>query len=188
MGIRNSHPDDVLTIRRRGPIELLNEERQGRTAHRESRRGNGFRARPSVTVTGKAGASASAAKTQGEIEAGICVGINRFEQEYLGRGPREIHAHLIGDLLLVRLTRVLTLAERQLTNARDADKGRDLVKQVRTHLIETARRTMEAMIEKVTSVRVISLHHDLSTVTGEEVMLFTLAAAPGFRQATKKGN
>ena len=42
-------------------------------------------------------------KSQGEIEAAICQGINRFEQEYMGRGPKEIHAHLIGDLLVVRL-------------------------------------------------------------------------------------
>ena len=38
-------------------------------------------------------------KTQGEIEAAICEGVSRFEQEYMGRGPKHIHAHLIGDLL-----------------------------------------------------------------------------------------
>jgi hypothetical protein len=38
-------------------------------------------------------------KTQGEIEATICEGMARFEQEYMGRGPKDIHAFLIGDLL-----------------------------------------------------------------------------------------
>jgi len=34
-------------------------------------------------------------KTQGEIEAAICEGVTRFEQEYMGRGPQDIHAHLL---------------------------------------------------------------------------------------------
>jgi uncharacterized protein YbcI len=125
-------------------------------------------------------------KTQGEIEAAICDGITRFEQEYMGRGPKHIHAHLIGDCLLIRLQGVLTDAEKQLVKALPAEKGRDLLKQVRTHLIETARPVMEAMVETVTGVKVLSLHHDISTTTAEEVVLFTLAEAPGFREARKK--
>src|SRR6185436_13768357 len=78
-------------------------------------------------------------KTRGEIEAAICKGISRFEQDYMGRGPKDIHAYLIGDLLVVRLTGVLTVAEQQLVASLPAEKGRDLLKQVRIHLIETAR-------------------------------------------------
>ena len=124
-------------------------------------------------------------KTQGEIEAAICDVIRRFQQEYMGRGPRDIHAHLIGDLLVVRLQGVLTAAEQQLVKSLAADKGRDLLKQVRTHLIETARPVMEAMIQEVTGVKVLSLHHDISTVTGEEVVLFTLAEPPDYRQPSE---
>ena len=86
-------------------------------------------------------------KTQGEIEAAICEGITRFEQEYMGRGPKKIHAHLLGDLLVVRLQGVLTEAEQQLVKTLPAEKGRDLLKQVRTQLIETARPLMEAMVK-----------------------------------------
>src|SRR5690349_16300904 len=125
-------------------------------------------------------------KTQGEIEAAICEGLNRFELEYMGRGPKEIHAHLFGDCLVIRLQGVLTAAEQQLVKALPAEKGRDLLKQVRTHLIETARPVMEAMLQEVTGVKVLSLHHDISTVTGEEVLLFTLAESPLFREAKKK--
>jgi uncharacterized protein YbcI len=125
-------------------------------------------------------------KTQGEIEAAVCEGISRFEQEYMGRGPKHIHAHLLGDILLVRLHGVLTAAEQQLVKSLSADKGRDLLKQVRTELIETARPVMEAMIREVTGVKVLSLHHDISTVTGEEVLLFTLAESPAFREVKKK--
>jgi uncharacterized protein YbcI len=122
-------------------------------------------------------------RTQGEIEAAICEGINRFEQDYMGRGPKDIHAHLLGDLLVVRLQGVLTAAEQHLVKSLPSEKGRDLLKQVRTHLIETARPIMEAMVEKVTGVKVVTLHHDISTTTGEEVVLFTLVRSPDFREA-----
>src|SRR5437879_7769739 len=125
-------------------------------------------------------------KSLGEIEAAVCEGISRFEQDYMGRGPKFIHAHLIGDLLIVRLQGVLTAAEQQLVKSLSADKGRDLLKQVRTHLIETARPVMEAMVEEVTGIKPVSLHHDISTATGEEVVLFTLAESPLFRETKKK--
>jgi uncharacterized protein YbcI len=125
-------------------------------------------------------------KTQGEIEAAVCEAISRFEQDYMGRGPKDIHAHLIGDLLLVRLRGVLTAAEQHLVKSLPAEKGRDLLKQVRTHLIETARPVMEAMVKEVTGAKVLSMHHDISTVTGEEVVLFTLDDSPLFRETKKK--
>src|SRR5437868_6754385 len=125
-------------------------------------------------------------KTQGEIEAAICGWMTRFEQEYMDRGPKDIHVHLIGDLLVVRLRGVLTAAEQQLIKSLPAEKGRDLLKQVRTHLLETARPLMEALVQEATGTVVVSVHHDISTVTGEEVVLFTLAAAPVFRDAKRK--
>jgi uncharacterized protein YbcI len=125
-------------------------------------------------------------KTQGEIEAAICEGLNRFELEYMGRGPKAIHAHLFGDCLVIRLQGVLTAAERQLVKTLPAERGRDLLKQVRTHLIETARPVMEAMVEEITGVKVLSLHHDISTTTAEEVVVFTLAESPGYRETHKK--
>jgi len=125
-------------------------------------------------------------KSQGEIEAAVCEGITRFEQDYMGRGPKDIRAHMIGDLLVVRLKGVLTAAERTLVTTLPAEKGRDLLKQVRTHLVETARPLLEAMVQDITAVKVLSLHHDVSTVTGEEVVLFTLSDTPQFRESKKK--
>ena len=125
-------------------------------------------------------------KTLGEIEAAICEGISSFEQEYIGRGPKDIHTHLIGDLLVVRLKGVLTAAEQQLAKSPPAEKGRDLLKQVRIQLMETARPVLEAMIQKVTGIKVLSLHHDISTVTGEEIVIFTLAESPLFRETKRK--
>jgi len=125
-------------------------------------------------------------KTVGEIEAAVCLGVTRFEQEYMGRGPKDIQAHLIGDLLVVRLKGVLTAAEQQLVKSLPPEKGRDLLKQVRTHLIETARPFMEALVLEATSTKVVSLHHDISTVTGEEIILFALASPPSVRETRNK--
>ena len=125
-------------------------------------------------------------KTQGEIESAVSEGMSRFEQEYMGRGPKDIRAHLIDDLVVVRLKGVLTAAEQHLVKTLVAEKGRDLLKQVRTHLIETARPTMEAMVQGITGVKVVSLHHDISTLTGEEVVLFTLADVALFREMKKR--
>src|SRR5437879_6474595 len=125
-------------------------------------------------------------KTQGEIEAGICEGISRFEQEYMGRGPKDIRAHLIDDLVVVRLQGVLTAAEQHLVKTLQPEKGRDLLKQVRSQLIETARPVLQATIEEIVGVKAISLHHDISTLTGEEVILFTLTESPLFRATRKK--
>jgi uncharacterized protein YbcI len=125
-------------------------------------------------------------KSKGEIEAAVSEGLKRFEQEYMGRGPKDVHAYLIEDLLVVRLEGVLTAAEQHLVKSLPAEKGRDLLKQVRTHLVETARPLMEAMIQDLTGTKVLSLHHDISTLTGEEVVLFTLQTTPTFRETKKK--
>ena len=121
-------------------------------------------------------------KTQGEIEAAVCEKIGHFQQEYMGRGPKDIHAYLIGDLLVVRLRGVLTAAEQQLVKTLPTDRGRGLLKEVRTQLMETASQALEEMVHNITGVKVVSLHHDISTVTGEEVVLFTLASAPAYRE------
>jgi uncharacterized protein YbcI len=128
----------------------------------------------------------SVMKTQGEIEAAVCEGVSRFEQDYMGRGPSDIRAYLLGDLLVVRLQGVLTAAEQHLVKSLPAEKGRDLVKQVRTHLIETSLPFIETMIQEVTGVKVVTMHHDISTVTGEKVVLFTLAESPLLRDAKNK--
>jgi uncharacterized protein YbcI len=125
-------------------------------------------------------------RTRGEMEAAVCEGISRFQQEYLGRGPKEIRAFLLGDLVVVRMQGVLTAAEQHLVTTLLPEKGRDLLKQVRTQLIELARPTLATMIQEATGVPATSLHHDISTATGEEVILFTLSGLPAVRELTKK--
>lgn len=125
-------------------------------------------------------------KTSGEIEAAICQGMSRFMQDCMGRGPKDIHAHLIGDLIVVRLQGVLTTAEQHLVKTLRSEKGRDLLKQVRTQLMETARPILESIVKEITGIKVLSLHHDISTRTGEEIVLFTLAESAVLREGKRK--
>lgn len=125
-------------------------------------------------------------RTIGEIEAAVSAAIVSYKQEYMGRGPRDIHSHLIGDMLVVRLQGVLTAAEQQLVKTQPPAKGRDLLKEVRTQLIELSRPGLEAIVNDITGVASISMHHDVSTITGEEVIIFTLAESPAVREAKRK--
>jgi uncharacterized protein YbcI len=114
----------------------------------------------------------SLAQTKGQLEAGVAAAITQFEREHLGRGPQEVRAWIIQDLILVRLKRVLTPAEEKLS--RDLE-GRRLVKEVRRQLIEGSRSILDEMILELAGVPVVSLHSDISVKTGERIMVFTLA-------------
>ncbi|MFP4071468.1 MAG: DUF2294 domain-containing protein [Desulfovibrionales bacterium] len=117
-------------------------------------------------------------KTRGQLEAEICDAVIKFEKEYMGRGPLETKAYLLNDIILVRLKNVLTQAELILADTPDGRDGRDLIKRLRTSLIEQGRPLLEEAVEKITGVRVVSLHTDISTITGERVILFTLDSQP----------
>ena len=125
-------------------------------------------------------------RTQGEIESAICKGMSQFELEYMGRGPKDLRAYLLGDVLVVRLIGVLTAAEQHLVRTLPSEKGRDLLKQVRTQLVEVACPKLSDLVREVTRVDVVSMHHDISTVTGEEFVLFTLQQAPDVRETRKR--
>ncbi|HEY3378319.1 MAG TPA: DUF2294 domain-containing protein [Armatimonadota bacterium] len=113
-------------------------------------------------------------KTTGQLEAEISEAITRFEREYMGRGPQETRTQLLEDCVLVRLRGVLTPAETQLVHMDNRLEGRRLVKRMRTELLENARPLLDTMISHITGRGVVSMHTDISTVTGERIILFTL--------------
>lgn len=117
------------------------------------------------------GVSAMPEPTKGEIEAKIAEAIIRFEKEYMGRGPKEARVYMIEDMIFVRLKGVLTVAEEQLSKT---PEGADLVKQTRLKLLEGARNLLEHIISEIVNCLVRSLHSDISTKTGERVLIFTL--------------
>ncbi len=118
--------------------------------------------------------------TQAECEAAICDGIIRFQEEYLGWGLRQVRAHLMKDLLVVRIQGALTPAERQLGKSSSPEKGRDLIKETRRQLLELARPMLESLVHEVLGVKVLGMHHDISTVNGEEIIIFSLVGVPRF--------
>jgi len=126
-------------------------------------------------------------KTKGQIEAEISEAVIKFEKEYLGRGPLETKSYLLDDMVLVRLKGVLTQAEHQLAATDEGSRGRELIKQVRIALLEKGRPILEKAIETITKRKVKSLHTDISTSTGERIILFTLEAAPEFLSYRETG-
>jgi uncharacterized protein YbcI len=116
--------------------------------------------------------------SKGHIEAQICEAIIKFEKEYMGRGPIETKTYIIEDMIIVRLKGVITRAEHHLATSGDSARGRELIKQTRMELIEKARPLLESVIESIAGSAVVSLHTDISTRTGERVIIFTLEKEP----------
>jgi uncharacterized protein YbcI len=117
-------------------------------------------------------------KTKGELEAAISQAIIRFEKEYMGRGPIETRSYLIDDIVLVRLKNVLTPAEMKLVESEERHQGRELIKQSRHKLLEHGRSLLDAVIRDILGVGIKSLHTDISTRTGERIIVFTLEQKP----------
>ena len=109
--------------------------------------------------------------TKGELEAQISEAMVQFEIDYMGRGPKEAQTHIIEDMVLVRLKGVLTPAEQQLTKSAD---GLELIKKVRSTLVENGKPILFQAISDITRVKVFDLHTDISTATGERIFVFTL--------------
>ena len=110
-------------------------------------------------------------KSKGMIEAEISEAMIKFEKEYMGRGPLETRTYIVEDMVIVRLTKVLTRAEEQLTRTAE---GLALIKKVRVTLLEEARHLLEAIIKDIADSQVLSMHTDISTTTGERVIIFVL--------------
>ena len=111
-------------------------------------------------------------KTKGQTEAEVSNAMTKFELEYMGRGPKETKTYIIDDMIIVRLKGVLTDAERHLTKTQE---GRDLIKKVRATMLESAKDLLSKVIKGIVGVDVTSLHTDISTNTGERMIIFTLA-------------
>jgi uncharacterized protein YbcI len=122
-------------------------------------------------------------KTKGQLEAEICEAVIKFEKEFMGRGPLETKTYIIDDMVLVRLKNVLTQAELKLAAVRESKDGRELVKRIRITLLEQGRPLLEAAVEKIVGIKVKSLHTDISTVTGERVILFSMVAPISINQS-----
>ncbi len=109
--------------------------------------------------------------TKGQLEAKISEALSKFEIEYMGRGPKTIRTYIINDLIIVRLSGFLSPSEQKLT---DNPQGIELYKKVRTSLFEGGRGYLETLIKDVIDVAIVSTHSDVSTKTGEKVIMITV--------------
>jgi uncharacterized protein YbcI len=105
------------------------------------------------------------------MEVAVRNAIIKFEQEFMGRGPDDVRAFIVRDILLVRLKGVLTLAERQLAKTTD---GIDMVKRMRQNLIAQGRDRLCEQVGEITGAKTLALFTDIDTHVGERVMVFTL--------------
>ncbi|MBL8163956.1 MAG: DUF2294 domain-containing protein [Anaerolineae bacterium] len=112
-------------------------------------------------------------KTRGEAEAEFTRAIIKFEKDYLGRGPLDARTFFLQDMILVRLRGILTPAEIKLA---ERPEGKTLVKETRRQLFESSRHLLETIVQEVVGCTLISLHTDMSSKTGERVIVLTVNA------------
>jgi uncharacterized protein YbcI len=105
-------------------------------------------------------------------EAEFTEAIIKVEKEFLGRGPLEACIFFVQDMILVRLRGVLTPAEMKLAESRE---GQTLVKETRRQLFETSRALLlDEIVRQILDCELISLHTDMSTKTGERIVVITV--------------
>ena len=110
-------------------------------------------------------------RTRGQLEDEVSRQIIQFEKEHVGRGPEDARTRVFDDVVFVRLSGVLTPAERRLANDQD---GARLIKEMRLRLMDSARSVLEELVTGATGCGLVSVHSDLSTRTGEQVIVFVL--------------
>ncbi|PXW93046.1 uncharacterized protein YbcI [Streptohalobacillus salinus] len=106
--------------------------------------------------------------TKGQIESKINEAISKFEIEQMGRGPEKIKTLIYQDLIIIRLQGFLSQSEKNLAETLE---GVELIKKVRTALFEKSRISLENAIKSVVDVNVVSTHSDVSTKSGEKMII-----------------
>ena len=110
-------------------------------------------------------------RTRGEREAEFTRAMIQLEKDYLGRGPQDVRTVFVLDMIIIRLRGILTRAEIKLC---ETPEGSALVKETRRRLFESARDIIAEMVTSITGTKLLSLHTDMSTRTGERVVVLTV--------------
>lgn len=110
-------------------------------------------------------------KSKGFIESEISKALTSWEKEYLGRGSVSVKTNILNDLIIVTLQGILTRAEYELCKTKE---GRTTIKRVRSDLVESGYDLLKEIIFDITEQKVISFHTDISTRTGERLIVFKL--------------
>ena len=89
----------------------------------------------------------------------------------MGRGPKDIKTKIIQNHILIVIDGFLSQSEQKLA---DSNQGIKLIKDMRKALFENTRDQLHELIKEIVNVRVISTHSDVSTKTGEKVIVLTV--------------
>lgn len=110
-------------------------------------------------------------RTKGEIEAEISKAITQWEKDFLGRGSLSVKSDILRDMVIISLQGILTPAEYRVCST---NEGLLNIKRTRSELVESGEQDLNDTILKITGIKVMSFHSDLSTVTGERIIVFKL--------------
>jgi uncharacterized protein YbcI len=125
----------------------------------------------------------TALKTQGEVESQISTDISKLYVDLFSRGPRHIQVSMLPTSAVLLIQNNFTAAEKQVLQAKTFfdEAGRRMFKDMRAHMMSTNRPALTGVIEGATGVVVTSMHHDISTLTGEEAFVFSLREKPAYK-------
>ncbi|RAL26479.1 hypothetical protein DL897_04405 [Thermoflavimicrobium daqui] len=110
--------------------------------------------------------------TKGQLEAEISKALTQWEKEYLGRGSVMVKTDILRDMVFVSLKGILTPSEYKLSETKE---GRSSIKKIRNELVESGRDELSKIIKDLTGEDIITFHTDISTKTGERIMVFRLS-------------
>lgn len=110
-------------------------------------------------------------KSKGVYEAEISKAITQWEKDFLGRGSLSVKTDILRDMVIIHLQGILTPAEYRVC---ETNEGLLNIKRTRSELVESGQDDLNDLIFEITGVKVSSFHSDLSTVTGERVIVFKL--------------
>jgi uncharacterized protein YbcI len=113
----------------------------------------------------------SVKQSKGELEDRISRAITQWEKDYLGRGPLSVKSDIVRNMVIVLLRGILTPAEQNLAKTLD---GMLSIKKIRADLIESGNEDLKRMMAHLTGVEVVSFHTDVSTKTGERIIVFIM--------------
>ncbi|MEZ4726690.1 MAG: DUF2294 domain-containing protein [Caldilineaceae bacterium] len=122
-------------------------------------------------------------KTRGMVEDEVAKAITKLEKEYLGRGPMDVRARFMDDLILIRVQGEMAPAEQQLCKT---ESGQQLVKEMRRRLFESSQSLLKTLVQEIVDCKLISIHSDISTKTGERMILLVVDANLEEKFPTKK--
>ena len=108
---------------------------------------------------------------KGTYESEISKAITQWEKDFLGRGSLSVKTDILRDMIIVSLQGVLTQAEYKVC---ETNEGLLTIKKTRSKLVESGIDALNEIVLSITGESVKGFHTDLSSRTGERVMIFKL--------------